>query len=160
MKNTLFKSFALSKKTPVLESFLKKLQVWRPQNRCFPVEIAKFLSLPISKNIWERLVFDCFNGSLLHRPKGSRSRLYDSVRLQGPSHSSRFFVFKTASLVLKRVPTCVRKPKTNTFDRNLIAQLFIWNFDEISVYQAMTAGYTKSHHSEKPLKAVNNIPAI
>ena len=29
------------------------------------------------------------------------------------------FVFKSASLVLKQVPTCIRKPKTNTFDKSI-----------------------------------------
>ena len=62
----------------------------RPQQRCFPVNIAKFLILLISKNICERLLFDFFNGSLLHGPKGSRSRLYDGVRLQGLRHRSSF----------------------------------------------------------------------
>ena len=38
--------------------------------------------------------------------------------------------------------------------RNLITQLFTRNFDKIS-----TAGYTKSYHSQKSLKAVNNTPS-
>ena len=84
--------------TPVLESIFKKvadLQTCnfikkRPQHRCFPVNIAKFLILPILKNICKRLLFNFFNGSLLHGPKGLRSRLYDGVRLQGPSHRSSF----------------------------------------------------------------------
>ena len=77
------------------------------------MNIAKFLKqLPILKNICERLLFDCFNGSLLHGPKGSISGLYDGVRLQGPSHRSRFFVSKSASLMLNGVPTCVQKPTT------------------------------------------------
>ena len=67
-------------------NFIKK----RPQNRCFPVNVAKFLILLISKIICERLLFDFFNGSLLHRPKVSRSRLYDGVRLQGLTHKSSF----------------------------------------------------------------------
>ena len=67
-------------------NFIKK----RPQNRCFPVNIAKFLMLLISKNICERLLFDFSNRSLLHGPKGSRSRMYDSVRLQGLSHRTSF----------------------------------------------------------------------
>ena len=29
------------------------------------------------------------------------------------------FVFKSASLVLKQVPTCIRKPKNNTFDKSI-----------------------------------------
>ena len=53
--------------------------------------IAKFLRLPILKKSCERPLLDCFNGSLSHRPnKGSRSILYDKVRLQGPSHRLRF----------------------------------------------------------------------
>ena len=67
-------------------NFIKK----RPEHRCFPVNIAKFLILLNSKNNCERLLFDFFNGSLLHRPKGSRCRLYDCVRLQGPTYGSRF----------------------------------------------------------------------
>ena len=66
--------------------FIKK----RPQHRCFPVNIAKILILLISKNICKRLLFDFFNSPLLHEPKGSRSRLYDGVRLQGLSHKTRF----------------------------------------------------------------------
>ena len=41
---------------------------------------------------------------------------------------------------------------------NLITR-FLWNFDKISVFQAVTVGYTKSYHSEKLLKAVDNTPA-
>ena len=29
------------------------------------------------------------------------------------------FVFKSASLALKQVPTCIREPKTNTFDKSI-----------------------------------------
>ena len=47
------------------------------------------LRLPKFNNIWERLLFYFFNGSLLHRPKGSRYALND-VRLQRPSHRSSF----------------------------------------------------------------------
>ena len=68
-------------------NFIKK----RPEHRCFPVNIAKFLILLNSKNNCERLLFDFFNGSLLHRPKGSRSRLCDGARLQGLTHRSSFF---------------------------------------------------------------------
>ena len=99
--------------------FFKKLQIFRhanvikkrPQHSCFLVNIADFLILAISKNICKRLFFNFFNGSLLHGPKVLRSRLYDGVRLQGPSHRSR-------SLVLKQVPTCIQDTKTNTFDKS------------------------------------------
>ena len=43
---------------------------------------------------------------------------------------------------------------------NLIRQLFIWNFDKISVFQTVTTYYTNSYHSEKSLITVNNTPAI
>ena len=59
-----------------------------PQHRCFPMNISKFLRLLISKSIWDRPLFDCFNSSLLHGPKDSSSKLHDGVRLQGPSHRS------------------------------------------------------------------------
>ena len=36
------------------------------RHRCFPVNIAKFLLLPILKNICKWLLFNLFNGSLLH----------------------------------------------------------------------------------------------
>ena len=60
----------------VLESLFKKVAVLiacnfikkTPQHRCFCLNIAKFVRLPILKNICEWLLFDCFNGSLLHGP--------------------------------------------------------------------------------------------
>ena len=42
---------------------------------------------------------------------------------------------------------------------NLITQLFIRNFHKFAVFQSVTAGYTKSYHSKKPVKAVYNTPA-
>ena len=94
IKKLLLKISQHPQETPGLESlfclktcnFIKK----RSQHRCFPVNIAKFLRLPILKNICERQLFVCFNGSLLHWPKGSRPRLYEDVRLQGPSNRSSF----------------------------------------------------------------------
>ena len=55
------------------------------ETQVFPVDIAKFLRLPTLKDIFERLVLDYFNGSLIHRPNDWRSIFYDCVRLQGPS---------------------------------------------------------------------------
>ena len=80
---SLFKTFF---KKSSRRSFIKK----RSQHRCFLVNNRRFLRLPILKNICERLFFDYFNGSLLHGPKSSRSRLYYGIRLQGPSHWSSF----------------------------------------------------------------------
>ena len=42
-----------------------------------------FLILPILKNIFKRLLFNFFNGWLLHRPKLLWSRFYAGFRLQG-----------------------------------------------------------------------------
>ena len=96
IKKMFLKISQYPQEAPVLESLFKKVAALqacnfikkRPQHRCFPVNIAKFLRLPIFKNICERLFFDYFNGSLLHGPKVSRSRLYES-----PSHKSSFLVF-------------------------------------------------------------------
>ena len=91
-KKAVLKNFATSARITVLESpfrNLKDLKLKTP-NMCFPVNIVKFLRLPILKNICQRLFFDCSNGSLLHGPKVSSSILYDGVRLQDPSHEANF----------------------------------------------------------------------
>ena len=97
MLESLFKNIADLKAW----NFIKK----RPQNRCFPVNIAKFLILLISKIIGERLLFDFFNGSLLHRPKGSKSRLYDGVGLDGLTHRSSFLLLSWHEPSLSPRPT-------------------------------------------------------
>ena len=59
------------------------------KNRClqvFSCEYCKIFNTTYLKNICKRLLFNFFNGSLLHGSKGLRSRLYDGVRLHGPSH--------------------------------------------------------------------------
>ena len=54
-------------------NFFKK----RVQHRCFLWIFGKYFRLAILKNICERQLLDCFSGSLLHRPKDSRSILCD-----------------------------------------------------------------------------------
>ena len=71
VKKLLLKILQYLQEMPVLESYFKKVADLktcnfikkRPQCRCFPVNIVKFLRLPILKNIFERLLFDSFNGS-------------------------------------------------------------------------------------------------
>ena len=46
--------------------------------------------LHIASSRTEPGTFSFLNDSLLHGPKGLRSRLHDGVRLQGPSHRSSF----------------------------------------------------------------------
>ena len=111
----------------------------RPQHRYFPVNIAKYLRLPILRKNCERLLFDNFNGSLLHGPKGSESRLYDNTgfrfRISGP-----VFCFSVGILVLNRVPTCVRKPKSNTFDES-IRFLPLVSFGQFGWFQIVLDGF-------------------
>ena len=91
IKKLSLKILQYPQKAPVLESSFKTVAssmacyfiTKRPWHRCFPVNIAKSLRLIILKNICEWLLFNCFNGSLLHEPKDSGSRLYDSIRIQG-----------------------------------------------------------------------------
>ena len=113
VKKLFLKSSQYPQETPVLESLFKNvadLKAWnfikkRPQNRCSPVNIAKCLILLISKIIGERLRFGFFNGSLLHRPKGWRSRLYDGVGLQGLTHRSSFLLLSWDEPSLSSRPT-------------------------------------------------------
>ena len=44
------------------------------------------------------------------------------------------FGFKLASLVLKEVPTYIRKPKTNTFDKSILSFYigYFWSFQMVS----------------------------
>ena len=100
---------SLIKKASALKAcnFVKK----RPQHRCFPVTIVNILRLHILKIICKGLLFHCCNGSLLNGPKDSSSRVY--VTALG------FRVFKSASLVLNRVPSCVQKPEIYTFDESI-----------------------------------------
>ena len=109
--------------TPVLESLFKKVETLLkkdPNTGVFLRISRNFKDYLFSKVICRRLHFQCFNVSLLHgQPKGSRSRFYDSVRLQVSGHRSSFFVFNSTSLVLNRVPTYVRTPKRNTFDESI-----------------------------------------
>ena len=133
LEKLFLKSSQYPQETPVLEvlfknaaglkacNFFKK----RLQHRCFPANIAKFLVLLFSKNISERLLFDIFNGSLLRGPKGSTSRLYDGVRLQGLSHRSSFLFLSWHELSPFPRP-CVRKSKTNTFDESI--KFLYWLF--------------------------------
>ena len=103
------------------------LQISRPGNllkrdpiTVFSCEYCKVFS----KIIGERLLFYFFNGSLLHWPKGSRSRLYDGVGLQGLTHRSSFLFLSWHEQV--NPPTCVRKSKRNTFDESVVFILVIF----------------------------------
>ena len=42
------------------------------------------------------------------------------------------FVFKSACLVLQQVPNCIRKPKTNTFDKSSFYFGYSWSFQMVS----------------------------
>ena len=116
IRKVFLKILQYAQETSVLKSsFVSK----RPQHRCFPVNITEFLILPtyIEKHL-QTAPFNFFNGSLLHGTKGLIHRLYDSagfrVRL-----TEQAFVFKSAPLAIKQVPTCIQNPKSNTFDKSI-----------------------------------------
>ena len=84
------------------------------------MNIAKYLILPILKNICKQLLFNFFNGSLLHGPKGLRSRLYDDVRLLGPCYKSTFcFISQHLSPSSKSQPAFENLRLINTFDKTI-----------------------------------------
>ena len=76
LKRLFLKISQYPQEKPELESLLKKLQVWRPATLLKRAPNTGFF-LWILQNFWEWLLFYYFNRSLLHRPEGSRSRLYD-----------------------------------------------------------------------------------
>ena len=94
--------------------FLKNWQTFRP---------ATLLKRDLSTGVFLCMVKIFNNGSFLYGPKGLRSRLYDSVRLQGPIQGL-VFVFKSTSLAQKQVPICIREPKSIKFLHWLILVVF------------------------------------
>ena len=108
-KKAVLKIFLIFTGNIVLESIFKRVADLtrnfikkRPRHRCFPVNTAKFLIL-FWKTPAKQLLFSFFNGSLLHGPKGLRSRFYDGVRLQGPSQRP-IFLFLSRHLSFWRDP--------------------------------------------------------
>ena len=106
MLESLFKKIAGLKACNVIKK--------KPQHRCFPVNIAKFLKLPISKNTCDGLLLTdlmvlCYMGL---KVQGLNCIMALGLRVWV---TGLVFCFKSASLVLNRVLTCVCKPKTNTF---------------------------------------------
>ena len=98
---------------------------------CFPVNIAEFLILPILKNICKRLLFDF---SMVHSYMDLTVQGLDCMTASGfrVRVTGLVFAFKQASLVLKQVPTCIRKHR-----QPLISQLsfyigYFWTFQMVS----------------------------
>ena len=103
--------------------FLKNLQTFNfikkgPQRRCFPVNIAKFLILPILETFANScfLIFSMVQSYIDLKIKGLNCMTTSGFRVRV---ARLVFVFKLASLTLKQVPTCIRKPKTKTFDNSI-----------------------------------------
>ena len=117
-KKTVLKNFAISTGNTCVGVYFSKSCRPAGLQQVFSCEYCEIFDT-VLKNICKRLLFNLFNGLLLHGPKGLRSRLYDGVRLQGPSHRPSLLFFKSASLVLRAVPTYIRKLKTNTFDKSI-----------------------------------------
>ena len=88
-KKVFLKNFGISTGNTCIGISPLGLQLYQKENptQVFFCEYYKFSK---TSYIWEWPLFGYFNGSLLQGPNGSRSRLYDSVRLQGPSYRSSF----------------------------------------------------------------------
>ena len=112
-------------------SFYKRLKAWsiikkRHEHNSFPVNIAKFLRLPVLGKICEWLLFDCFNGLLLHVPKVQGLDYVTAPVFRVRVTGLVFCFLKSASLTVNWGPTCDQKPKTNTFDESI--KLLHWLF--------------------------------
>ena len=92
LKKLFLKNLQYLQETPVLESFLKKvtdLKASAHNTCCFPVNIAKFLRLPISKNICTQLHFKYLHTvSMVHCYMGLKVQGLDCMAASG------FSVFK------------------------------------------------------------------
>ena len=100
-KKTVLKKFTISTGNTCVRVLFKK----QTPKQVFSCEYCQiFLTLLISEIICERLLFDFYNGSLLHRTKGSRSRLYDGLRLQGLTHRSSFLFLSLCEPSPFRIP--------------------------------------------------------
>ena len=83
------------------------------------MNIPNYLILPVLKKTWKRLLF---NFSMVHSYMDLKVYNLDCMTVSGFSVrvTGLVFVFKSASLVLKQSLTCIRKAKTNTFDKTLV----------------------------------------
>ena len=61
-----------------------------PNIGVFPCEYCEIFKATYFEKYLRPAAFDCFNGSLLHGADGSRSKLYNGVRLEGLSHRPSF----------------------------------------------------------------------
>ena len=71
----------------------------------FSCEYCEMFNATYFEKYQRTAAFDCFSGSLLHRSKGSRSKLYDGFTIQGPSHRPSFlFLSRHISLLTESRP--------------------------------------------------------
>ena len=98
VRNLFLKILQYPQETPVLQPILKKsADLQTSANGCFL--IFSIVHSYMDLNVWG---LDCMTMS------GFRVQVTGLV-----------FVFKSVSLVLKQVPACIRKTKTNTFDKSI-----------------------------------------
>ena len=75
-----------------------------------------FKNTYFEKHMW--MAFNCFNGSLLHKSKGSS--WYDDIRLHGPNHRSWFlFLSQYLSFWTECQPAFENYDEMNTFDESI-----------------------------------------
>ena len=134
IRKLFLKILQYTQETPVLESIFKKgadlytcnFIKKRPQHRCFPVNIAKFLILPILKKpaSGSFLLFSMVHSYMDLKVWGLDYTMASGFRVRV---AGLVFLFKLASLALKQVPTCIQKPKTNTFEKSSFYGGYFWS---------------------------------
>ena len=84
MKKAVLKFRNIHRKAPVLESLFNKVEGlhFRLQNKCFPLNIVKFLRTPILKNIWKCSVKMVFFELLQNSQENSCARMSFLIKLQ------------------------------------------------------------------------------
>ena len=121
----LFKWFNSHWTCSIKEDVLKTFAIFTGKNLCWGLFSATFFKNKLHKGVscgyckvfmttyfvkhLRTVASWLFQCSLLQRPKDARFILYDTFRVQDPNHTSSFLVFKSESLFLNRVPSCVRK---------------------------------------------------
>ena len=83
IEKVVFKNSAIRKGNNCAGVFLKKIAGLKAPTQVFSCEYCEiFKNIYFEKHL-RTAAFDCFNSSLPHEPKVSRSRLYDGLKLQG-----------------------------------------------------------------------------
>ena len=129
IEKVVFKNSAIPTGNNCAGVFFLKVAGLKAPTQVFSCEYCEiFKNIYFEKHL-RTAAFDCFNSSLPHEPKVSRSRLYDGLKLQGLQvfsgssgrHLTSWTEFRPA----------FEKSKTNIFDESMkiLDWLFLVGFD-------------------------------